>query len=156
MPQRRVHLVAIVLVGLTVAVAGCVAPDGSSDHPMSGHGHGDDDHHHGGSSASGEGNLAMTGDEDVVVNVTGGAPEEYRFTPDRIEVQSGQRVGIVFTNDGNLEHEFSIDGLEFHLHAAAGDTEEGAFIAPAPGTYEIGCYIPGHFESGMKGTLVVT
>ena len=40
--------------------------------------------------------------------------------------------------------------------AAGGETVEVTFKAPtAPGSYTYLCTFPGHFQSGMKGTLVV-
>lgn len=139
----------ILAVAVLIALAGCIqtAPAGTD--------HGGDGHHLGFSEGSAEGNLAFTGDEDMVFNVTAGDPNEFRFTRDTFEVSAGQRVGIRFHNDGDIEHEFSIEAADFHLHASGGASDEGAFIAPGPGEYVIGCYIPGHFEAGMKAMLVV-
>jgi azurin len=40
--------------------------------------------------------------------------------------------------------------------AAGGETVDATFKAPtAPGSYTYLCTFPGHFQSGMKGTLVV-
>jgi azurin len=39
--------------------------------------------------------------------------------------------------------------------AAAGETVEVTFKAPAAGTYTFICSFPGHFQAGMKGTLTV-
>jgi uncharacterized cupredoxin-like copper-binding protein len=39
---------------------------------------------------------------------------------------------------------------------AAGENTEITFSAPAPGTYMYICTVPGHYEAGMKGELVVT
>ncbi len=142
--------IAFIVLGLA-SLSGCINPP-VDDHPGGGH-HGDGDPHH--PSDGSAGNLAITGAEDIIINVTAGVPSEMRFTPPRVEVLSGQRVGINFTNNGDLEHEFSIKGLDFHLHAQAGSRDRGAFIAPEPGEYVIGCYIPGHFEAGMAATLVV-
>lgn len=139
-----------ILLAARTVLAGCL---GDNDDHMGDHEHAAGDHH--GSGASGEGTLAMDGSEDVVITVVGGQPSEFRFTPDRIEVQEGQRVGIVFRNEGGTVHEFSLEGIEFHLHAEAGTTESGAFVAPEAGEDEIGCFIAGHYESGMKGTLFV-
>lgn len=37
-----------------------------------------------------------------------------------------------------------------------GTTSTLAFIVPArPGAYEFACFVPGHYESGMKGTLTI-
>lgn len=139
------------LVAFAFALAGCVGPgpDDITDH------HGADGHHHDQVGGQGEANLPVTGAEDVLIDVTAGTPSEFRFTPERIAVETGQRVGIVFTNKGGAEHELSIDALGFHIHAASDETESAAFVAPAPGEYVIGCYIPGHFEAGMQATLAV-
>lgn len=133
-----------------VVLAGCASPE-----PAPAKDHGADPHHEMGASGMGGGTLALTGAEDVVMAVSGGSLAEFRYAPDRIAVASGQRVGIVFTNDGTTAHEFSINDVEFHLHVQNGESKSGAFIAPGPGEYVFGCYIPGHFEAGMRGVLVV-
>lgn len=138
------------LVALVMALAGCYTNDQIQ---FDGH-HGGDGHHHG-SDPTGPGNTAWTGNEDVAFDVIGGSPSEFRFSPDRIEVTAGQAVGITFSNEGDAAHEFSIEAIGFHLHAQSGETERGTFTAPEPGEYVIGCFIPGHYEAGMHGTLVV-
>lgn len=45
-------------------------------------------------------------------------------------------------------------GFEFEVEP--GKTGELTFTAPdRKGTYEIGCFVPGHYQAGMKGKLVV-
>ena len=39
--------------------------------------------------------------------------------------------------------------------AASGASAQGTFTAPAAGTYQVVCVIPGHFDSGMEGELTV-
>lgn len=140
------------LLGIAFLLAGCI------EEPPFRHTH--DDGAHGGAGDAhgrpGDGTLAMDGSEDVVLDLTSGAPSEFRFTPDRLTVDRGDRVGIRLQNDGGLEHEFALRDEGVHIHAAPGGSASGAFIAPAPGEYTFGCYIPGHFEVGMRGTLVVT
>lgn len=97
----------------------------------------------------------MTGEEDEVVEVVAGSPGEYRFAPERIEVGAGMRIGVVFTNTGEIPHEFVVEAVGFHLHADPGETVEGAFVVPEEGTYTFGCYLPVHIEAGMRGDLVV-
>lgn len=47
-------------------------------------------------------------------------------------------------------------GGGFELEVERGKTAELTFTAPdRKGTYEIGCFVPGHYQAGMKGKLVV-
>ncbi|MFQ5524550.1 MAG: plastocyanin/azurin family copper-binding protein, partial [Acidimicrobiia bacterium] len=48
-------------------------------------------------------------------------------------------------------------------HGAMIEVEPGGEItlrftipADATGTYEMGCFLPGHYDAGMKGTVTVT
>lgn len=148
-PQIAVALA----LSMVVALAGCV--NDSNDGHIAGDGHHDDDGHHGGANEN-SGNLPYSGSEDVIFNVRAGEPSEFRFSPDKLEALAGQSVGIVFTNNGGAAHEFSIEAVEFHLHVQPGESLQASFIAPEAGDYVIGCYIPGHFEAGMKGTLVIS
>lgn len=44
----------------------------------------------------------------------------------------------------------------FGVRVAPGRTAEITFVVPdEPGVYEIGCFVPGHYEAGMKATLVI-
>ncbi len=140
----------VVLLASLASVSGCVAPTDAGD----GHGHGTGADHHG--AEAGAGNLAVSGDESHRFDVVGGLPEEYGFSPDAFEVASGARVAVHFRNEGGLPHEFTIQDIGFHLHLEPGERASAAFIAPGPGEYVFGCYIPGHFEAGMRGTLSVT
>ncbi len=140
----------LLAVSALMVLAGCIAPGGS------GHHHDGGGVHHGGDRDTGDGDLRVAGDESMMVDVRGGIPSEYRFTPARIDVGAGERVAIAFLNEGEYAHEFAIDAIAFRLHAEPGESKSGAFIAPSPGEYIVGCYLPGHFESGMKAVLVVT
>jgi len=35
----------------------------------------------------------------------------------------------------------------------SGESATDSFTAPSPGTYQVICSVPGHFDLGMKGTL---
>ena len=101
--------------------------------------------------------------------------DDMRFTPDRIEVRQGDTVRFVVRNGGKVLHEMVI-GTEAELaeHAALmrkfptmeHDEPFMAHVKPAgqgemvwnfnrPGTFEFACLVAGHFEAGMKGTIVV-
>lgn len=97
------------------------------------------------------------------------------FSPSRIEVRQGEQVKFVLTNVGYLDHEFMIDTPEQNAkHAeqmkkfpdmqhddANGRTvkakQKGELIwrFTKKGTFEFACLIPGHYEAGMYGTVVV-
>ena len=97
-----------------------------------------------------------------------------RFTPDRIEVQTGETVAFEISNAGVLPHEFFV-GTETQQQAHESEMssgapmmdEPGAVDIPAggtarllytfdrPGTLEYGCHIPGHYPAGMRGTIIV-
>lgn len=82
------------------------------------------------------------------------AAHSFAFEPDEIHVQSGEDVAIVLTSDDVL-HDFTIDDLDTHVSADAGDTAEGGLRADEPGRYTYYCTVEGHREDGMEGTLVV-
>jgi uncharacterized cupredoxin-like copper-binding protein len=97
------------------------------------------------------------------------------FAPVRIEARKGDQIKFVLRNEGQLEHEFLIDSVANNQKHKAEmekmpdmDHEEpnGARVKPAarkeliwrftkPGTFEFACLIPGHYEAGMKGVVVV-
>jgi uncharacterized cupredoxin-like copper-binding protein len=111
-----------------------------------------------------------------VVQITMGEGDgKMMFTPDRVEVRSGEQIKFVIRNNGELEHEFVLATTEENLkHAEAmkknpdmeHDDPNAKRVAPKKadeiiwkftkkGTFEYGCLIPGHRESGMIGTVVV-
>lgn len=98
-----------------------------------------------------------------------------RFTPDRFEVRKGDTVSFEIANHGKLMHEFVI-GSEDELvkHAALmrkfpameHDAPYMAHVKPdarqrvtwhftEPGHFLAGCLIAGHWEAGMKATILV-
>ncbi|MEO6143917.1 MAG: cupredoxin domain-containing protein [Dermatophilaceae bacterium] len=87
----------------------------------------------------------------VVLTVTG---TEYSFGPSTLKASAGKTT-IRFTNKGAVDHDFSIDALDVHLTAKPGKTAEATVILK-PGTYKSHCSLPGHTQSGMRGTLTVS
>jgi uncharacterized cupredoxin-like copper-binding protein len=97
------------------------------------------------------------------------------FKPDRVEVKRGEQVKFVLRNGGSVEHEFMLDSVANNAkHKIAmqknpdmeHDDPNGKRLAPngsseivwrftKPGTFEFACLIPGHYEAGMKGIVVV-
>jgi uncharacterized cupredoxin-like copper-binding protein len=96
------------------------------------------------------------------------------YAPDRIEVRRGEQIRFVLKNAGKLDHEFMLDSIANNAkHKAAmeknpdmeHDDPNGKRLAPQrssdliwrftkSGTFEFACLIPGHYEAGMRGTVV--
>jgi uncharacterized cupredoxin-like copper-binding protein len=99
-----------------------------------------------------------------------------RFAPDRIEVREGETVRLVIRNAGKMLHELVIGtpqelaahaelmlkhpGMEhdepYMAHVSAGKRGQIVWNFNRPGTFQFACLIPGHFQAGMVGTVVVT
>jgi uncharacterized cupredoxin-like copper-binding protein len=97
------------------------------------------------------------------------------FEPNQVEIKRGEQVKFVLKNAGKTDHEFMLDTVERNAkHKIAmeknpdmeHDDPNGKRLAPSgsneivwrftkPGTFEFACLIPGHYESGMHGTVVV-
>ena len=65
-------------------------------------------------------------------------------------------------NEGVAPHEFALGAVGDH-HSHIGQTEwmDGGTttlltVDLEPGSYEVGCHVPGHYEAGMKATITVT
>ena len=87
----------------------------------------------------------------VVLDLTG---TEYSFSPSAAKASAGKTT-IRFTNKGAMEHDFVIKALNVKLVAQPGKTAEVTVVLK-PGTYESHCSVPGHSQSGMQGTLIVS
>ncbi len=80
---------------------------------------------------------------------------EFAFTPDALTVPAGSNTTIRLVNKGVVEHDLTIDALALKIAVKIGGTAEGVLTAPAAGTYDFYCSLPGHKENGMVGTLTV-
>lgn len=97
------------------------------------------------------------------------------FDPETLEVQSGETITFVVTNDGKNVHEFVVGGESYqqeHATEMSGGEQMGAGanqieIKPGatksltwtftqPGEVLYGCHEPGHYEGGMVGTIEVS
>ena len=98
------------------------------------------------------------------------------FEPAEIKVQEGETVRFQIANSGELDHEFVMDtpdAIKEHKalmqrfpemeHAdpnsarlSPGADGEIVWTFPKAGAFEFACLIPGHYESGMHGPLVVS
>ncbi len=86
------------------------------------------------------------------ISVHGGS---FYFKPNEIHVKKGDKVNILFTNDGGA-HDFAID--EFNVKSNVindGASTTVSFVADKAGTFEYYCSVGTHRQMGMKGKLVV-
>ena len=115
---------------------------------------------------------------DRVVEVTMNETDDGQmvFQPSALEFEKGETVRLRVTNGGVLEHELvlgTLDQIKEHK-AEMREAVDMAHDAPYAvrlqpdesgeiiwtfaneGTFEFACLLPGHYESGMHGPLVVT
>jgi uncharacterized cupredoxin-like copper-binding protein len=98
-----------------------------------------------------------------------------RFTPADITVKRGETVKLVATNKGQVLHEMVLGtseelkkhaemmkkfpGMEHdepHMaHVKPGKSGEIVWQFTKPGEFQFACLIPGHFEAGMVGKVIV-
>lgn len=101
--------------------------------------------------------------------------DKMRYSPDRIEVREGETVRLVHRNGGKLMHEFVLgtaDELAAHAelmkkfpnmehdepymaHVPPGQRAEIVWTFNRPGEFEFACLLPGHYEAGMVGRVIV-
>ena len=101
--------------------------------------------------------------------------DSMRYDPAEIRAKPGEAVRIVATNRGKLMHELVIGtradleahakhmrehpAMEHHggnsLHVHPGETRAMGWRFTRRGEFLYGCLVPGHFEAGMVGKIVV-
>jgi uncharacterized cupredoxin-like copper-binding protein len=99
-----------------------------------------------------------------------------RFTPPEIRVTQGETVRLAVRNRGKLLHEAVLGTMAelkqhadlmkkfpemeheepYMVHVKPGRTGEIVWQFTRPGEFYFACLIPGHFEAGMLGKVVVT
>ena len=104
-----------------------------------------------------------------------GMTDAMRFTPAEITVRRGEVVRFVAANEGQVLHEMvlgTMDELRKHAelmkkhpgmehdephmaHVNPGKTGEIGWKFTSAGTFYFACLIPGHFEAGMIGKVIV-
>ena len=97
------------------------------------------------------------------------------FKPATLNVREGETLRLKFVNKGELEHEFVMDaheGIMEHkalmerfpemehddpnaIRLAPGASGEIVWTFANAGAFGFACLIPGHYDSGMKGDIVV-
>jgi len=102
--------------------------------------------------------------------------DKMRFTPARLAVRRGETVRFVVGNSGQTMHEMVLGTMEdlkkhaetmqkhpgmehdepWMAHVAPGETETMVWQFTKAGEFHYGCLVPGHFEAGMVGKVIVT
>ncbi len=99
--------------------------------------------------------------------------EHSRFRPAVLRVRPHTDVRFVIVNHDPIGHEFIVGGPEVHARhangheayhpqvpgevtAPAGERASTTYRFDAPGPVEFACHLPGHYQYGMHGTVVVT
>lgn len=116
---------------------------------------------------------------DGVRTIEVAALDELSFEPGTIEIEAGETVRFVVTNEGSAVHDFYVGtedeqiaheaemgdaemGMDHEadpeaeaLTLQAGETDELTVTFDEPGTVLFGCHQPGHYDGGMVGTITV-
>ncbi|PKO55374.1 MAG: plastocyanin [Betaproteobacteria bacterium HGW-Betaproteobacteria-21] len=115
-------------------------------------------------------------EKDVTRTVPIVMTDAMRFIPDRIEVRLGETIRFTHRNEGKVMHEMVIGtpealaehaelmvkfpGMEhdepWMAHVEPGGSGEIVWTFNRAGTFEFACLIPGHFQAGMIGKLIVS
>ena len=111
----------------------------------------------------------------VVEIVMRDAEGKMAFVPNRIEVRRGEQIRFVLRNEGALEHEFMLATKEENAKHAelmqkypdmehddpngkrlkSSGASEILWRFSKRGEFEFACLIPGHYEAGMFGKVIV-
>jgi len=89
----------------------------------------------------------------------------YAFSPSSISVARGETVTFVVTTTGPSAHEFMVGPADAVASDAPGTPEVAdigmmqakslTYTFDGPGPYAFACHATGHYEAGMRGTIVV-
>ena len=102
--------------------------------------------------------------------------DKMRFTPAELTVRRGETIRFVVRNSGQTLHEMVLGTMEdlkkhsetmqkhpgmehdepWMAHVAPGKTETMVWQFTKAGEFHYGCLVPGHFEAGMVGRVIVT
>ncbi len=93
------------------------------------------------------------------------ATPQLRFVPDVVTVQAGETITFEVTTMGPVGHEIMV-GPAPDVAADKPGTPEIAdlgmmqtgsltYTFTGPGPFAYACHVPGHYEEGMSGTIVV-
>ena len=160
--RRRLAVLVLVLAFTAWACGGDSDSSSGGDDTTGGHGH----------DMSGDFAFGEPGDAaDASRTIEVAALDTLKFDPDAIEVEPGETVTFVVTNEGSLDHEFLIGDESFQEEHSAGmsgehSTDEANLLALDPGeTDELtwtfaesgavlyACHVEDHYQHSMVGTF---
>lgn len=101
--------------------------------------------------------------------------DRMRFTPAELRIRAGETIRFEVKNSGKVMHEMvlgTVEDLKAHAqlmrkhpgmehdepymaHVAPGKVERMVWQFTKPGEFYYGCLVPGHFEAGMVGKVIV-
>jgi len=104
-----------------------------------------------------------------------GMSDDMRFTPNMITVKKGDVVMFKHKNHGKIMHEFVLGtpkSLDQHAemmkkfptmeheepymaHVAPGESGSILWKFSSAGEFAFGCLVPGHYDAGMRGSVIV-
>jgi uncharacterized cupredoxin-like copper-binding protein len=179
--QMKLRILVLMFVVALVGAA-CASPSSSDDGAeapteVSEATHDDEAAHDDGETAHDNDEPVAAGDADRVIAVE---MTEMEFSPVEYEVFAGETIRFEVTNEGLIEHEFRLSNTHrIEEHIAAGHADHDAegghhedidiVLLVQPGesgdvtfTFpedtnlfnEIACLLPGHYEAGMKGSII--
>jgi len=179
MRMQRSLMVYALSLGLAVCAGSWAAYETLVRNPewaASGHAHGAEEAHD--TPANTPIQSALVVDRTLQVDMN----DTMRFTPDLLQVAAGETLKLVVHNSGKLPHEMvlgseaalkahaiemkqSAGHADGHAHASGnellalsvkpGETKEWVIRFDQAQTLQMACLIPGHFEAGMKGQVIV-
>jgi uncharacterized cupredoxin-like copper-binding protein len=144
-------------------------------YPLAGYSHGNNDSHAPQYDAVDTEFGSYRPDFEATRTITVEMSDTMRFSPAQIRVKVGDVVRFEHSNQGQLMHEFVLgtaESLDEHAELMKRfpnmehDEPYMAHVAPGkkgvilwqftqPGVVSFGCLIPGHYDAGMKGEVIV-
>ena len=108
----------------------------------------------------------------VEIDAAGG----FKFSPEKLQVETGDTVTFEVTNVDKMPHELVLgnkqyqelhetqmeagcvyhDYSDFSVHVNPGDTLSFTWTFQKPGKILYACHLPGHYDKGMFGRLTVS
>lgn len=147
--MRRAWISLLVLALAGSALSGCLATDESEL----------DDHQDDGAHPGEQAELATPPDGPIEVRLeaeTGTRENELGIMPERLEIPAGKNVELTVRNNGKAPHTFTVHGYGLDTgRLQAGGSKTFTFRTDKEGAFEIMCDEAGHYDAGMKATLVV-
>jgi len=169
--KKRIAIEVVLMAGL-FAFAGVPAVADTDMARMPGMTPGANDTHDRGSFAFGQPGDPKKVDRTIRIK----ALDTMRYNKGELTVRVGETVRFIVTNTGKVRHEFVIgDIAEQREHAkemaempgmvmpdeangiglAPGETKNIVWQFAGPGTVELACHVPGHYEAGMVSRVIV-